>query len=164
MKKERYHLQRLMELRERAKKQQAEVVAAKRLQLAVAEQELNRREQAVEECRARQRAAKEQMFRSVASGLEAAKLVQHRVHLADLKLQEEELVAAVEQQRGVVQRCQDELEKALAALAEATKEHRVIEKHKERWQEAQRRAEEKRTQKTSDEMAAIMHERRLQDE
>ncbi|MER3427744.1 MAG: hypothetical protein C4334_06540 [Pyrinomonas sp.] len=164
MKKNRYHLQRLMELRERAKKQQAELVAAKRAQLAAAEQELNKRQLAVEECRVRQREAKERMFRSAETGLEAAKLVQHRVHLADLKRQEEELIAAVEQQRAVVRRCQDELDKALVALAEATKEHRVIEKHKEKWQEAQRRAEEKKAQKASDEMAGIMHERRSWDE
>jgi flagellar export protein FliJ len=159
MAKDGYRLGPVLEVRERAKREAARVVAARRAQLDEAEAELARREAAVVACRESQRAARSKMFGEVQRGAEARRVVEHRTHLADLRRREEQLVAAVEEQRAAVERAGRELEAALAALAEASKEVRVIEKHRENWREGERRAGLKREQKISDEIAAVLHRR-----
>jgi flagellar export protein FliJ len=59
-----------------------------------------------------------------------------------------------------VSRCETEVERARAALVEAAREVRVIEKHREGWQERQRREAARREQKLNDEIGAILHERK----
>lgn len=152
-----------MDVRERAKQDAARVVALRRAQLAEAEAELARREGEVEACRGRQRDAREKMLNEARVGAEARRMVAHRTHLADLREQEEALLAAVEEQRGAVARAERELDAALAALAEASKEFRVIEKHRENWREGERRAERRREQKISDEVASVLHGRKRPD-
>lgn len=160
MSKKNYRLQSVVSARERAKQERARVVGVRRAQLAEAEGELGRREQAVENCRERQREARERMAEQASGGTEAANIVSYRTHLADLRQSEQDLLAAVEQQKGVVARCEAELEDALAGLREASQELQVIEKHRERWSDEQRRDGARREQKLSDEIAAILHRRR----
>lgn len=159
MAKDGYRLGPVLEVRERAKREAARVVAARRAQLEQAEAELARREAEVVACRERQRVGQAEMFGEAQRGTEARRMVAHRTHLADLRRREEQLLAAVEEQRRVVERAGRDLEAALAALAEATKEVRVIEKHRENWREGERRALLKREQKISDEIAAVLHRR-----
>ena len=149
-----------MNARERAKQEQSRVVVARRTQLAEAEAELERREQEVLRCREQQAEAGDRMLEETRDGTGASRLVGHRTYLADLRQIEQELIAAVEQQQKVVVRCESELEHALEGLREASKEFRVIEKHRERWHDEQRRELTRREQKLSDELAAILHERR----
>lgn len=149
-----------MSVRERAKQEQSRVVSTRRAQLEEAEAELARREREVSRCRERQEAARRRMMEEAAGGTGAAQLVKHRTHLAELRQSEQELLAAVSRQKGVVTRCASELESALERLREASKELKVIEKHKERWQEEQRLEGARREQKINDELAAILHEKR----
>lgn len=153
-----------MDVRERAKQDAARLVALRRAQLSEAETELTRREGELEACRQRQRDAREEMLGEAREGAEARRMVVHRTHLADLRQHEEGLLSAVEEQRGVVARAERELEAALAALAEASKELSVIEKHRENWREGERRAERRREQKISDEVASVLHGRRRRPE
>ena len=154
-----YRLQSVLDVRERAKQEATRLVAQRRAQLAEAEEELARREGDLAACRERQRAAQQKMLRESERGAQARRVVAHRTHLADLRVQEQELMAAVEGQRGVVARAERELDGALAALAEASKELRVIETHRENWREGERKSGLKREQKLGDEIAAVIHRR-----
>jgi flagellar export protein FliJ len=155
-----YRLEPVLGAREQAKREAERLLAARMAQLAEAEGELARRVREVEACRARQAAARAEMLEAMSGGAAAARALAHRTHLADLRAREEELRAEAEEQRGVVARCEAELEWARAALVESAREVRVIEKHRENWRERERRETTRREQKINDEIGAILHERR----
>ena len=156
---EKYRLQSVMDVRERAKQEAARVVALRRSQLAEAEEELARRAAALERCREQQRDARAKMLAEGERGAEARRLVQYRTHLSDLRAREQELSESVSQQRLAVARAEREVEAALTNLAEASKEFRVVEKHRERWREDRRREAVRREQKSGDEIAATLRRR-----
>jgi flagellar export protein FliJ len=160
MPKNKYKLQPVLDVRDRVKQEAMRRVAQRRAQLAEAEAELARREQALEECRARQAEGRARMLNEMEPGTGAGHLVAHRTHLADLRNTEHELRQSVEQQHAAVARAQVELEQALAALVEASKEVRAIEKHREDWGQRVRRTEQRREQKLSDEIGSILHGRK----
>jgi len=135
MAKGKYKLQSVLDLRERAKQQAARLVAARREQLAQAEEELARRLQMVADCQEQQTIARAKMIGQASAGVAANLLVAHRTHLADLRHQEEELMASVNEQREEVARAEMEVEKAVAALIEASKEVQVMEKHRQSWRD-----------------------------
>lgn len=164
MPKNKYKLQPVLDVRERAKQEAAQGVATRRAQLAEAESELLRREQAVMDCQTRQATAQSEMLREIESGTEARQVVTHRTHLTDLRESEQELKNHVEQQKVVVTRAESNLETALAALIESSRELQVIEKHREGWSEQTRRVEQRREQKVSDEIGSIIYGRRGRDE
>jgi flagellar export protein FliJ len=155
-----YRLQPVLGVREQAKREAERLLATRLSQLAEAEEELARRVREVEACRERQASARDAMLESMREGAAAASAIAHRTHLADLRAQEEALRAAAEEQKGAVARCEAESERARAALVEAAREVRVIEKHKENWRERERRETARREQKINDEIGAILHERR----
>jgi flagellar export protein FliJ len=155
-----YRLQPVLGAREQAKREAERLLAARMAQLAEAEEELARREREVETCRGRQASARNEMLEVMREGAAAGRALAHRTHLADLRAQEEGLRLAAEEQKGVVARCEAELERARAALVEAAREVRVIEKHRENWRERERRESVRREQKLNDEIGAILHERR----
>jgi flagellar export protein FliJ len=161
--KKKYRLQPVLDVRERAKQEAERLVAARLAQLAEAEEELARRVREVALCRERQEAARAEMFEEMRGGSAAARAVAHRSHLADLRALEDQLRAAADEQRGAVARCETELEAARAALVEAAREAKVIEKHREQWRERERRDGVRREQKMNDEIGAILHERHSSD-
>ena len=154
-----YRLQSVMDVRERAKQDAARLLALRRSQLDEAEKELASRTTALERCRRQQRDARAKMLAEGESGAEARRLVEHRTHLSDLRAREQELSDAVAQQRLAVSRAEREVEAALANLAEASKEFRVVETHRENWREDRRRAGVRREQKLGDEIAATLRRR-----
>lgn len=164
MTKSKYKLQTVLDVRDSAKQDAAKRVALQRAQVAEAETELAQREQAVADCRAEQKAVQEKMLEELVGGTQARHVVSCRTHLASLRQQEEELFERVKQQRTTLERAQSELESALAALVEATKELQVMEKHREGWRAQTRRAAAHREQKLSDEIGAIIYERARKDE
>jgi flagellar export protein FliJ len=159
MSKNKYKLQSVLDVRQRAKQDAARIVALRRAQLEDAEEELARRENELERCRAQHRDAQTRMMNETVRGAEARFLVEHRSHIADLRAQEETLVAAVEEQRSAVARAERELEQSLNGLAEASKELRVIDAHQRHWKEGEQLAERRREQKAGDEIAATRHKR-----
>ncbi len=156
---EKYNLQRLLEARERARESAVKFLAQCRCELALAETELAARKNAVEDCRRTQQRAQSEMLEKTKVGFKTKEMVIHRQHLIDLREKETELLAAVEQQKSVVARAEEEVEKALVALNEATKEMQVIEKHRENWRRGKRIEFVRKEQKTNDEIGAILHER-----
>lgn len=159
-KQEKYNLQRLLEVRERARETFVKLLAQSRYELTLAERELAARKNAVEDCRQAQQRAQSEMLEKAQDGIKTSQIVVHRQHLMDLREKEIGLLAAVEQQKTVVARAEQEVENALLALNEATKEMQVIEKHRENWRREKKIGFARREQKTNDEIGAILHERR----
>ena len=163
MPKNKYKLQPVLDVRERAKQEAAQGVATRRAQLAEAQTQLSPRAHPYMYCQTRQATAQSEMLREIESGTEARQVVAHRTHLADLRESEQELKKHVEQQNGVVTRAERNLETALAALIETSRELQVIEKHRAGWSEQTRRVEQRREQKVSDEIGSIIYGRRVRD-
>ena len=157
--KEKYRLQPVLDVRGKAKQAAASLVATRREQLAVAEVELARRRQALADCRRRQTIAQEKMLAESERGVEARTLVTHRTHLADLRRNVEELGTKVEDQRRAVVGAEAEVDRAVAALIETSKEVQVIEKHRETWRQRTLREEQLREQKIGDEIGAVTYRR-----
>lgn len=155
-----YDLQRLLEMRERAREEAAIYLAECRRQLTAAENELEKRKQAVEDCRQAQNDAQQQLIEKSNGGMKSSEIVRFRLHLADLREQETQLLAAVEEQTRAVERAAQTIEKALDALREAAKETKVIEKHRENWQHAKQVETTRREQKTNDEIGGLLHDRK----
>ena len=159
VRKPKYRLQPVLDVRDKAKQTAALLVATRREQLADAEAKLLRRRQALSACRQRQVSAQEKMLKEFERAVEAQTLVTHRTHLADLRRTEQELMTKVEDQRRAVVGAEAEVEKALTALIEASREVQVIEKHRETWQQRTRREEQIRDQKIGDEIGAVTYRR-----
>lgn len=157
--KEKYNLQRLLEMRERARDEAAIFTAECRRQLTLAENELNNRKQAVEDCRRAQRKMQIQMTDKSSGGIKSTEIVRYRQHLADLRQRESILLDSVKEQITIVRRSEQTVEKALDKLSEAAKETRIIEKHRENWQQSKKLEGNRREQKSNDEIGAILYGR-----
>lgn len=156
---EKYNLQRLLEMRERAREEAGIYLAECRRILAEAEAELARRELAVEDCRYAQRKIQNQLAEQTPGGMKTSEILRFRQHLIDLREHESKLLETVEEQKKTVNRHAQTVDKALNALQEAAKETKVIEKHRENWTNDKRIESNRREQKTNDEIGAILHER-----
>ncbi len=159
MKKTKYRLQLVLDVRDRAKWEAARRVALGRAQLAEAEAVLARCEQAVIDCRNLQKSAHIKMMEQISHGTEAHRLIIHRTYSAGLRHTEQELIDKVREQQAVVSRAENELEKVIIALVEASKEVQVIEKHRESWLERSRREDRRCEQKINDEVGSIIYQR-----
>lgn len=157
-KQEQYNLQRLLEVRERERESAIENLGQCRLKLAAAEQELAERNRAVDNNRQTQRRAQNEMSEKMRGAVKNSEILYHRGYINDLREQETQLLALVEQQKTVVTRHEAEVETALEAVKEATKEMQVIEKHKENWQREKKIEAARKEQKSNDEIGAILHE------
>lgn len=156
---EKYKLQRLLEMRERTRDDAALYLGECRRELGSAENELNSRQNAVENCRREQAETQSDLTRKSQSGMKSSEMVTYRQRLADLRENEKLLLEAVEQQKAIVIRAEQKVDKALNALNEAAKEVKVIEKHRENWQTEKNIETERREQKLNDEIGVILHER-----
>ena len=157
--KQKYRLQPVLDVRGQAKQAAASLVATRREQLAAAEAELTRRRHALDASHRRQAIAQDKMLEEFNRGAEAQTLVTHRTHLADLRRSAQDLTAKVEDQRRVVVGAETEVDRAVAALIEASKEVQVIEKHRETWLQRTHREEQLREQKIGDEIGAVTYRR-----
>lgn len=154
-----YRLQSLLEIRNKAQQDAARVVAVRRAQMAAAEAEMARCNRALVDCRGQQQAARKAMFAGAAEGIEAQELLRHRTYLADLRAKEHGLLNELEEHRAAVARAAAEVEKAITALIEASKESLKIEKHRDAWNERQRREQSWQEQKDQDEMSSLSYAR-----
>lgn len=161
--KEKYKLQRLLEMRERARDDAALFLAECNREVAAAEKELQRRIQAVEDCKLEQIKNQNEMIEKAMDGMKSTEAVRYRRHSIYLREKGVELKKSVEDQKHVVTRAEQKADKALEALNEAAKEAKVIEKHRENWKVEKKIEGERREQKLNDEIGAILHERQKLD-
>jgi flagellar export protein FliJ len=158
-----YKLKVVKDVRERAKKDAMQFLAQCRLYLAETEAELAQREKAVENCLRQQEDNQKSLLENMRNGADVRLIVAYRAYSSDLKNKETELRDLLKEQEEVVEKAQLEVEKAMEKLAEAGKELKVIEKHKENWERRQRREINLKEQKLSDEIGAILFERNKKD-
>ena len=156
---EKYNLQRLLEMRERARDDAALYLAECRRQLARAEEELEKRKKAVVDCRREQVEIQNALMGKSVGGIKSNDIIRFRQYLSDLREMETHLIKAVDEQKSVIAREEKKVEKAFSELTEAAKELKVIEKHRENWQTEKRIEAARKEQKTNDETGAILHER-----
>ncbi len=159
MRQKKYRLEIVLDFREKKKNEAARFVAQWRRELFEAEQELNRRKNFLEDCRRQIVESTKKLMSEFDDGTSAGNIVSHKNYMQVLKMREEELKISVQEQKLIVQKAGQALEEALEKLAEAYKELKVIEKHKEKWKEDQKREFLKREQKLNDEIGAILHQR-----
>lgn len=159
MRKKKYRLSVVLDVRAKKRDEAARFLALRRQELLEAEKELARRLNFLEKCRQEKVEASERMTTEFDDGTSAGSIVAHRDYLNILKEREQELIASVEEQKRVIRRAEEAVDEALDLLAEASKELKVIEKHKEKWKSSQKQEEEKQEQKLSDEIGAILHQR-----
>ncbi|MBS1795810.1 MAG: flagellar export protein FliJ [Acidobacteria bacterium] len=160
MKTNKYRLETVLELRRRGKEEAARQVGVRLQMLQAAEEELARRQQRLRECFERQHRAQQAMNEQLARGLAARSILAHQNFLNDLRQLEAGLRAEVDQQIKTVARAEKDLETARDRLIEAARELKSIETHKENWKTAERTTRNRREQKISDEIGAILHGRR----
>lgn len=160
MKAKKYRLETVLGIRNRAREEAARQVALRLGQLEQAEAELNRRQLKLQACYEQQNKAQNAMREELSQGIQARNILAHQNYLNDLRKLEIELKNDVEKQIQTVTKAEKELEKAREKLVETARELKSIEVHKANWQLSEQKAQNKREQKISDEIGAILHGRR----
>ncbi len=160
MKAKKYRLETVLGIRNRAKEEAAQLVGLRLRQLESAEQELNRRQMQLQACYEKQNQSQLAMIEDLNKGVQAQKILAHQNYLNDLRKYEIELQNAVEKQIQNVSNAERDVEAAREKLIEASRDVKSIEVHKENWQTAEQNIQNRREQKISDEIGAILHGRR----
>lgn len=129
-----YRLQTLLEIRQRAEEAAKEAFSRAMQVLAQAKEELRRLEEDLVR-RKRERKAKAEAFLAevMAKGAEAGGLALMNRFEERLKDEEAQVALEIERQKEVVKAAEAEVEQRRFEMAEAAKELKAIEKHKETW-------------------------------
>jgi flagellar export protein FliJ len=160
MKAKKYRLETVLGIRHRARDEAARLVALRLEQLQAAEEELNRRQLNLQNCYERQNQAQILMNEELNRGIQARNILAHQNYLNDLRKLEIDLKIEVEKQIQILGKVEKELEAAREKLSESARDLKSIEIHKANWQVSRQKEENKRDQKISDEIGAILHGRR----
>lgn len=160
MKPKKYRLETVLGIRGRARDEAARAVAQRMQALQAAEEELSRRQLKLRNCYEQQMKSQNAMNEEVRKGTQARSIIAHQNFLSDLRRVEAELKADVEKQANAVSRAEKDLTAAREKLVEAARELKSIEVHKENWKVTERKETERREDKISDEIGAILHGRR----
>lgn len=160
MKAKKYRLETVLQIRNRAKDEAARLVALRLEQLDQAEAELSRRRLNLQACFEKQDQALNLMNEELNKGIQAQSVLVHQTYLNDLRKTEIQLREAVEKQIRTVAKAEKELEAARENLIETARNLKSIETHKANWQRTELSEENRREQKISDEIGAILHGRR----
>ncbi|NNE65778.1 MAG: hypothetical protein HKN33_04365 [Pyrinomonadaceae bacterium] len=159
MKKKKYRLNTVIEIRREGKKAASVIVHKRREELEAEEEELASRERTLSSHREIMSAAGKRMQNDLSDGTAASKIVSHKTYLENLREKEQILMASVKEQRESVALAAGILDEAIQNLAEASKELSVIEKHKEKWKNSEQKRQTKQEQKLMDEISSILHKR-----
>ncbi len=129
-----YRLETLLDLRKRAEDAAKNEFAEAQKALAAARQELERLIQDLERRKAERKAKVDAYLKDLLSRGKGAMAVQGMgAYEKRLRAEEDEVVAQIEVQKGKVAEAEEFAEQKRAALAEAAKEVKAIEKHKEKF-------------------------------
>ena len=163
MKTKKYRLETVLGVRSRARDEAARQVAVCLHDLEAAETELARCQKLLRDCIEKKTRAQLQLNEELTSGIRAQAVLAHQIYLNDLKKQETELQTQLENQLEAVKQAEKALAAARENLTESARELQSIETHKTNWKTAREREENRREQKISDEIGAILHGRRDND-
>jgi len=158
-----YRLQTLLEIRERAEEaakqafsEAAQAFHAQKKKLEELQAELRRRK---EERQEKVRAHRESVFSSHA--LQANAFEQFEHFEKRLKEEEAKLELEVQAQEAQTKRAQQKMEQKRWEMAEAAKEKKTIEKHKEKWAQQVRYERQMREELAQEEIGNTLHMQRM---
>lgn len=153
-----YRLQPVLDKREKKKKDAEKVLADARAQLEKQNAILKQREEDVVKAVEKKDQYTKDLMAKMQAGMETGKITAGKMYIEVLK---QNIVVAqkkVEDQKKVVQSCEQKVQAAVTQLTEATKEMKVIEKHKENWQEGVKREIEEKEDREQEEVAQTLYE------
>ena len=160
-----YRLQTLLEIRERAENEAKEAFALALRAVAEAKQELKRLEDDLARRKEeRARKVKAYLDELMAKGAGATAVQQMGVYEKRLRAEEEEVASQIEKQKDVVRDAEAEAERKRGELAEAAKELKAIEKHKEKWAKDVKAKREAREELAADEVGSAFYLARKRDQ
>lgn len=149
-----YRLQTLIEMRERAKEEAEQAFSDSVKALAKEKAELQRLEEELVSRKAmRQQKVKEYLQQVMAKGVTGVSgFNQMNRYEARLKDEEAQLALEIERQRDAVLTAEKLVEQRRREMAEAAKELKAIEKHKENWKKAVKEERDKREEMNQEEI------------
>jgi flagellar export protein FliJ len=153
-----YRLQTVLEMRERAEDAAKDALAMAMRALAEAQAEQKRMEADLAN-RKRERAEKVAAHLEEALKKGSAANGMQNMNRFEQRLREEEALLAerIEQQKDLVAQKQTEADQKRAELAEASKEKKAIEKHKEKWSKEVKHQREVHEELNQDEIGNTLH-------
>lgn len=152
-----YRLEALLKLRQREKKR-AEVLLAKRLfELKEAKEKLERLKEEKEKIKKKEKEKRLKMDTQMNRGGLIGEGCFHVNFLRKLKEDEEAKTKEMEEQKGVIQECQEKVVKARKEYFDAIKQLRVMEKHKGLWKKKIAVLLSKKEEKEMDELGQTIH-------
>jgi flagellar export protein FliJ len=149
-----YRLQTVLEIRERAEEAAKQAFAEASQALAKAQAELKRLQEDLErrrqERKARVAAYLDEIMAKGVTGINGMNLMNRFEER--LKAEEAEVALEIERQADVVKSAEKLVEQRRTEMAEAAKEKKAIEKHKEKWVQSERKARDDREQIVQEEI------------
>ncbi|MBX5483684.1 MAG: YscO family type III secretion system apparatus protein [Myxococcaceae bacterium] len=153
-----YRLQTLLEIRARAKEAAEQAFAIAMQELAAERQRLKEMEEDLERRKAeRQQKVMAYLADVMKKGVGAGGLNMMNRFEERLKDEEAQCALEIERQKEAVKAAEDNVEAKRHEMAEAAKELKAIEKHKESWQAQVRKEREAREELTQEEIGNALH-------
>jgi flagellar export protein FliJ len=153
-----YRLQPVFDKKEKLKKDAEKALADTRAGLVKQEEILQQKEEAVKQAIKKKEDYSADLTAKMDKGMEMSKITAAKAYLEVLKQNIETAKKKVEEQKAVVREWEKKVEVALEKVTEATKEMKVIEKHKENWVAAVKKEEEEKEDKENEEVAQNLYE------
>jgi hypothetical protein len=153
-----YRMQALLEIRQRAKEAAEQAFAEALRAVAAAKQRQKEMEEDLARRKAERKARVDAYLKEIlAKGTGAGGLVQMSRFEQRLKDEEAALALEIEAQKERVRQAEAEAEQKRAEMAEAAKELKAIEKHKEAWAKQVKAEREKREELVQEEIGSALH-------
>jgi len=153
-----YRLQPVFDKKEKIKKDTEKALADTRAGLVKQQEILQQKEEAVKQAIKKKDDYSADLTSKMDKGMEMSKITAAKAYLEVLKQNIETAKKRVEEQKAVVREWEKKVEVALQNVTEATKELKVIEKHKENWVASVKKEEEEKEDKENEEVAQNLYE------
>lgn len=155
---QKYRLQPVLDKREKKKKDAEKILADARAEVERQKQILKQREEDIEKAIQKKDKYTVDLRTKMDAGMETGKITAGKAYIEVLKQNVVTAQKKAEEQKKVVESAEKKVQAAVAGVAEATKEMKVIEKHKENWQDTERREAEEKEDKEQEEVAQSMYQ------
>ncbi len=153
-----YRLQPVLDSKEKRKNEAEKALSDTRAELERQRNLLRAREEEVTRAIKKKDDTSADLMKKMNRGMESGKITEGRAFIDVLKRNIEIARKKADDQKKVVQQWEQKVEAALMKVTEATKEMKVIEKHKENWTEAEKKEIEIKEEKEQEEVAQNMYE------
>lgn len=153
-----YRLQTLLEIRERVEEEKKQAFADATRALAKAQEELKRLQEDLEQRKAeRKRKVQEYLKQVMKDGAGAGAFTAMNRFEDRLKNEEAQVQLEIDAQKLKVKEAEGHVEVCRAEMAEAAKEKKAIEKHKDNWKTEVRKEREAREDLAQEEIGNTLH-------